>query len=138
MKKVRIMDFFVLAFALLLGFGIVFFFGACGPKEDGSWMACHWAERAVLVLGILCSLLALLKLFCANDGVKLGLSVAIFCISLAAFFVPGRIFSLCKNIQMRCHLLMKPSVLVVTVLLCLFCLLDIIFLFRKVYPKVSR
>ena len=27
--------------------GIRTFFAPCGPKEDGSWMSCHWAGQAV-------------------------------------------------------------------------------------------
>lgn len=135
MKKVRAIDFIVLIFSLILCLGCAFVFGACGPKEDGSWMVCHWAEKAVIMLGALCSILALLKVVCANDGVRLGLAAAIFCNSLTAVFVPGRIFPLCKIAQMRCHLIMKPAVFTVGILLCALCLLDALLLFKKVYSK---
>lgn len=138
MKKVRLMDLAVLLASLILCFGTAFAFSACGPKEDGSWMMCHWAERVVVLLGAICSLLAFAKLVCARDGVMLGLAVAIFFNSLSAVFVPGRIIPLCKMANMRCHLVMKPSVFTVAILLCLLCLLDSALLFRKVYSRKSN
>ncbi|MBP5575264.1 MAG: DUF4418 family protein [Treponema sp.] len=135
MKKVRFMDLVLLLVSLILCLGTAFAFSACGPKEDGSWMLCHWAERVVVLQGAICSLLALAKLVCARDGVRLGLGAAIFFNSLAALFVPGRIIPLCKMASMRCHLIMKPSVFTVAILLCLLCLLDAALLFRKVYPR---
>ena len=137
MKKVRFMDLAVLLASLILCFGTAFVFSACGPKEDGSWMMCHWAERVVVLLGAICALLAFAKLVCARDGGRLGLAVAIFFNSLSAVFVPGRIIPLCKMANMRCHLVMKPSVFTVAILLCLLCLLDSALLFGKVYSRKS-
>lgn len=138
MKKVRPMDFALLLASLILCLGAAFVFSACGPKEDGSWMMCHWAERVVVLQGAICSLLALARLVSFRDGVKLGLGTAIFLNSLAALFVPGRIIPLCKMANMRCHLVMKPSVFTVAILLCLLCLLDSALLFRKVYSRKSN
>jgi len=90
------------------------------------------------LLGALCSVFSLVKLICANDGVRLGLTISIFCNSLAAVFVPGRIFPLCKIAQMRCHLVMKPAVFAVGVLLCALCLIDAVLLFKKVYAKERK
>ncbi|MBO5574333.1 MAG: DUF4418 family protein, partial [Clostridium sp.] len=40
----------IISFLFLIGTKTIF--GPCGPKEDGSFMTCHWAGQALF--GIAC------------------------------------------------------------------------------------
>ncbi len=137
MKKIRIIDFIPVIFALVLSVGAAFFFHACGPKNDGSWMLCHWAERSVVLLGSLATVFALVKLFSPDTGVKLGLSVAVFFVAVSAVFVPGNLIPLCKMPDMACRLLFKPGVLSIGLLLAALSLVDSILLIKKISGEKS-
>ncbi|MBR5965181.1 MAG: DUF4418 family protein [Treponema sp.] len=135
MKKIRAIDLILFVFALVLGIGTALLFHACGPKSDGSWMLCHWAERVVLLLSGFAIVLAALKVFAANEGVKLGLVAAIFLAALSAAFVPGNLIPLCKMAGMECRSIFQPAVLSISLLLAALSLFDGFLLFRTVYNK---
>ena len=63
MKKVkeRTAGIVMTVLSLLLTIGSKTIFSACGPKEDGSWMTCHWAEQAVFGMGIVLTLIKLCR-----------------------------------------------------------------------------
>ena len=68
MKKTGlILDVVLCVLSAVLCFGTKFLFHACAPKEDGSWMACHWAEQTVFGLGITLLILSILT-FVFKDG----------------------------------------------------------------------
>ena len=56
--------------------GTKFIFHACGKKDDGSYMACHWAEQAVFAIGISIVIISLLVLFIKNRKFKAGAAAA--------------------------------------------------------------
>lgn len=111
--------------ALLLTIGAFTFFKACGDM-DGKFMACHWAQNAVVLIGIVLSVLALIRIFIADEGLKTGLSIAVFVLSVSAAFVPDTVINLCMMKDMACHTTFKPAVIVVSAVLALAALADII------------
>lgn len=111
--------------ALLLTIGAFTFFNACGDM-DGKFMACHWAQNAVVLIGIVLSVLALIRLFITDEGLKTGLSIAVFVLSVSAAFVPDTVINLCMMKDMACHTTFKPAVIVVSAVLALAALADII------------
>ena len=129
-KNIHIPDilYFVLSAAFLLG--SVFVFNTCGPKDDGSWMVCHWAGRMVSAMAILLTVLAL-QIVLFPSEIKAGLYTACFGVSVLTAFIPGHIIKLCMMKTMRCHLISEPSVIVCSVVLAVYSLVRVILLLRK-------
>ena len=111
MKK-NILGIAELLTALLLTIGSVTFFKACGEHE-GKFMACHWAQNAVTLIGIVLSASALLRILLKNTGIKTGLSIGAFLLSVSVIFIPNNVISLCMMDSMRCHSIFEPAVIVI-------------------------
>lgn len=84
-------------------------FQVCGPKEDGSFMKCQWAWRAAVTTSSVILLNALVHLIVWNEGIKTGISVSIFTISVANIFLVGTIIPLCGMETMVCRSLTHPG-----------------------------
>lgn len=120
----------VLLCALLL-IGVLSFFAPCGPKEDGSWMSCHWAGRAVTGTAALLLALALGKtIFRSREG-KAAFSVSLILGSLLAMLLPGRLIGLCMMADMRCRSVFSPAVTAVSLCILVISLIDTVILLRK-------
>ena len=111
MKK-NILGIAELILAALLTVGSVTVFKACGG-HDGKFMACHWAQNSVTLIGIVITLLALLRIILKNRGVKAGLAIGVFLISVSVIFIPNNVISLCMMDSMRCHTTFRPAVTVI-------------------------
>ena len=101
--------------ALVLTIGAFTFFKACG-EHDGKFMACHWAQNAVTLIGVLLIISALIRLFTRDNGVRAGIAVTQFLLSAAAALIPGTIINLCMMETMRCHTIFKPAVIILAVI----------------------
>ena len=55
--------------ALVLTIGAFTFFKACG-EHDGKFMACHWAQNAVILAGIVLTALALVRIVFPDEKIK--------------------------------------------------------------------
>ena len=117
-EKPEVIDLIMPAFGILLAAGILTVFQPCGARDDGSWMSCHWAGRAVAGVAGGMVVLSLLRLFLGSGG-KVALSV------LAALF-PGHLIDLCMMRGMRCHALMKPYAVILSGLIGLTALADFV------------
>ena len=111
MKK-NLLGIVELILAALLTVGTVTFFKACGEHE-GKFMPCHWAQNAVTLIGIVITLLALLRIILKNSGIKAGLAIGVFLISVSVIFIPNNAISLCMMDTMRCQTIFKPGVIVI-------------------------
>ena len=85
--------------------------GPCPVMPDGRFMVCYWAGQAVLGVGIVLVVLSLLHLAFKNDGMKLGLDLAVIADAALLMFIPNRLIPLCIKNHMRCHTVMEPYVL---------------------------
>ncbi|HCJ42088.1 DUF4418 family protein [uncultured Ruminococcus sp.] len=110
MKK-NILGIAELLTALLLTIGSFTIFKACGAHE-GKYMACHWAQNAVTLIGTVITLLALLRILLKNKGIKAGLASGVFLLAVSVIFIPDSVISLCMMDTMRCHTIFKPTVIV--------------------------
>lgn len=126
MKKISFTDIFFFILSLTLVFGTAFVFHACGQKDDGSWMRCHWAENVVIAIGIALSVLAISRFLISDQKIKAGLSLSFLAFSLLSAFVPGVVIPLCMIKDMRCHTIMRPSVVVISILIFIVSLVDFI------------
>jgi len=116
MKKIMIPDVILCILSAVLCFGTKFGFHACGPKEDGGWMACHWAEQAVFGLGIVMLVLSIMMTFLLKDGkTKSGIALSLAGMAALALAVPNHLIMLCMMTDMRCHSVMKPAVMIISI-----------------------
>ena len=78
-------------------------------------MACHWAERALLGVGLALTAISLLQLVISNPRVSKGLNLAVLPLAILTALIPGVLIRLCGMLDMRCHTIFKPAVLVFSV-----------------------
>lgn len=130
MKKVSFIDVALLILALILCLGSHFVFHACPAKADGSWMVCHWAERVVTALGAVFVILSAARFF-FESKVKAGLSLSFIPLSIVTALVPGVIVNLCMMKDMHCHTVLRPGVIVLSILICALSVVDILLLQKK-------
>ena len=116
MKHNRFGDLLVLVLSGLFLIGILFVFHPCGPKEDGTWMSCHCAGVAVAVCAGLMTVLSALRLALPSPKSRILLSILTILISIAAAVIPGNVIGLCMMADMRCRAVMRPAVIVFSVL----------------------
>ena len=118
-----------LSLAYLLG--VLFVFSPCGPKEDGTWMNCHWAGVAIAWLAGGMTALCVLRLVLRGARARMACSLALLPLAVAAFMVPGRIVPMCMSLDMRCHAVMAPAAAVFSALVALAALADGFLLFVR-------
>ena len=116
MKKINITDVCLLVFSAALCLGVKLVFHACGMKEDGSWMNCHWAEQAVFAISIGLTVTAGLRLLLSRQ-VKAGAALAMSVVSVMTALLPGVFVRLCMMDTMRCHAVMRPAVIILCALI---------------------
>ncbi len=121
MKKISlILDAVLCVLSALLCFGTKYLFHACPPKEDGSWMACHWAEQTVFGLGLVLLILSLVMTCAIKDQkVKSGIALSLEGIAAMALVTPNYLIHLCMMTDMRCHAVMKPAVMIISIIIIL-------------------
>lgn len=130
-KRIGATDIVLAALALALLIGILTFLKPCGPKDDGSWMTCHWAGRAVTGVSAALFVMALVHIF-VDDRVKQGLDIAAAVTAVLAIIIPGRLIDLCMMDTMRCRAVMTPGVIVLSVLTVAAAAVDYLILRKKV------
>lgn len=129
--NIGVSDIVLAAVSVIFIAGFFSFFGACGPKADGSWMMCHWAGQIEKGLSIVLAVISLARLFVKNSKVKLGLSLSIVPVAVFAALVPGHIIHLCMMKTMRCHTIMHPAVVVISGVLIVTAVIDSIIQSKK-------
>ena len=130
MKKVSVSDVILLVLSLILAFGSHFVFHACPAKPDGSWMVCHWAEHVVTALGAVFAVLCVARFF-FESKTKLGISLSFVPLAVVTALVPGVIVNLCKMKEMNCHIVMRPAVIVTSILILIVSIVDFIILKKE-------
>ena len=105
----------MLIISAVLFVGSFTFIKTCGPMEDGSWMTCHWAGRAITAVSCVMTVLSLISIIAKNIGVKLGLTIGTVANAVICALLPGRIISTCMMSDMQCNAVTKP----VTAVLCI-------------------
>ena len=106
--KLSVPALIILALAVLMAIGSATFLGPC-VHEDGSFGACHWAGKALLGIGLLMAVQALLALALRSHAARLGLFMAMVPTAALGVFIPGTLIDLCRMDTMRCRAVMQPS-----------------------------
>ena len=131
MKKTKTADGIGVVMLVINAFmmiGIKSFFAPCGKKDDGSWMVCHWAGRAVIGVSLLLMILSLLFILMRDTKIKTGISIAMIPAALLNYLIPGTLISLCLKETMRCHTTMAPAVRILSAVIAVIALAEIILL----------
>ena len=111
MKKTPIPALIILVLALVMAIGSQSFLGPC-VHEDGSFGACHWAGRMLLGVGGLLAVLAVLALVLPKE--RRGLYLAMVPASLLGLMTPGTLIALCGMATMRCRMVMRPAMMIIS------------------------
>ena len=130
-NKIRMTDIALIVLSALFLAGNRTLFGACGPKEDGSFMTCHWAGEALFGAACLLMVLALLHLVIFSRSVRMGLDLAIIAASAYAMAVPGILIHLCMMPSMHCRMVMRPASIAFSVLILSAAALDLVMREKK-------
>lgn len=114
------------AISLLLMIGVMTVFNACGPKDDGTFMHCHDAQKAAASCGAVTTVLLTVSAFIRNKAVRIVLDSVVLILSGVTFFIPGTIMPMCMMNTMRCYSVMQPFVRIMTVILAITVICEII------------
>ena len=120
-----------LVFALSLSAGVMTGFRACSAKEDGSFMHCHDVQMDVFWIGVVLSILAFVSILTKSRILIMGINGLSILLALGAFFLPGRIMTMCLMETMRCYTLMKPYVSVMSLLIIACSLAQLVLIMRS-------
>ena len=129
--RVGITDILLAVLCAVLLAGTITFLAPCGPKDDGSWMNCHWAGRVNTALAAVLLTMAVMHLAAPMGGIKLGLDLAMLPAGVLATQVSGHVISLCMMETMRCQSVMKPGVMVLGLLITAAAAWDLVIRLRK-------
>lgn len=94
----------------------------------GKIMKCFWTGRAEVGVGCLIIAIGILMLFCQKIFLRMGLSMAIACISLFALAIPTVLIGVCDNQMMRCNMGAKPALVLLSLLLFIVALVNTFYL----------
>lgn len=109
----NLLSILLLVLSVFLTFGTEFLFHGCDPKADGSFMMCHWAQRAVVGTGVVLIVLYILSLVVKDRKIRSAFIISGIPVTILAMLLPGKVMHLCMSNTMRCHTVMQPSVLAV-------------------------
>ena len=132
-KKINIgaSDIILLVLSAVFLIGIRTFFAPCGPKDDGSWMTCHWAGQAITGIASVLLVISVIHMFVKDAKVKQGLAIAMIPTALFSVILPGNMIGLCMMNTMRCHSVMRPASIIVSVLVIAAAAFDLLVQGRK-------
>lgn len=125
-RKIGATDIAFLLVSAVFLVGILTFFKPCGPKDDGSFMTCHWAGNAVAGTAAVLVIIAIAHLVVSDAKIKTGLSIAAIPVAVLAAVIPGNLIKLCMMDTMRCHAVMHPAAVVTAVLVMIVAVIDLV------------
>ena len=99
------------AFAAILIAGVATFAGPCAFHEGQEPTSCIWASRALLGIGAVIAVLAIVRIFETDEGERRGLSLSCGLLGFLAAALPGPIIALCADPSMHCNEVMRPFVM---------------------------
>jgi len=109
MKKQIIPGCVMLVLSLVISIGSFTFLSPC-VHEDGSVGACWWAGRALLGLGCLLGVLAVLTL--VSGRARFGAYLSSIAVCVLGILTPGTLINLCRMSSMHCRAVMQPAMII--------------------------
>ena len=114
MKKTQITEIIMIAAEAVLLIGNNTWFKVCGPKDDGSFMACHWAGRMVTACALLLLALSIAHFIFKDLKAKAAADLSVGLTALMTLLTPGMIINLCGMPEMMCRAHTQPWVIVLS------------------------
>ena len=130
-RSIGVSDIILLVLSVVFLIGILTFFAPCSPRDDGSWMTCHWAGQAVTGIAAVLLVISVIHLVVKDAKVKQGLALAMIPVALFSIILPGNMIDLCMMDTMRCRSVMRPATLIVSVLVIVSAAFDLILQRKK-------
>ncbi len=130
-KSAFVTDILLFLASIFFSIGVKFIFHACGKKDDGTYMACHWAEQAVFAISIAIAVISVIVLVVKNRYFKAGAAAAVIPCALMAAVIPNNMINLCMMNTMRCHSTMRPFIIISAVIIIILAIADIVLNTRK-------
>ena len=128
MKKHIIPAMILLILSLVIVIGSQTFLSPC-VHEDGSFGPCHWAGQALMGLGCVVGILAILSL-CVQKA-RWGTYMSALPVCVLGILTPGTLIDLCHMSTMRCRMVMQPAMIILFSAALLCALTGAIFTARK-------
>ena len=128
MNKSIVPAMILLILSIVIIFGSQTFLSPC-IHEDGSFGSCHWAGQALLGLGCVAGILAILSL-CVQKA-RLGTYMSALPVCGLGILTPGTLIDLCHMSTMRCRMVMQPAMILLFSAALLCALTGAIFTARK-------
>ena len=129
--KIGVSDIVLFVVSAFFLIGILTVFAPCGPKEDGSFMTCHWAGLSVAGNAAVLAALSILHMILPDRAVKTGVSLACIPVAVLAAMTPQYIIHMCMMDTMRCHAVMRPAAIVMSILVIAASIFDVVTQKRK-------
>ena len=109
MKKQTIPAVILLVISLVIAIGSQSFLSPC-VHEDGSFGVCYWAGQALLGLGCVLGVLAVLSLL--SRSARFGVYLSALPLCVLGILTPGTLIGLCHMSTMRCRMVMQPAMMI--------------------------
>ena len=109
MKKQIIPAIILLAISVIIAIGSQTFLSSC-IHEDGTFGACHWAGQAMLGLGCVLAVQAVLTM-CVRR-LRSGAYICALPVCAMGILTPGTLIDLCHMSTMRCRAVMQPAMII--------------------------
>ena len=126
-------------FSLILAVSVFTFASPCeeviGSDGASSWMTCHWMAQAVFGLALAMTAINFMSMCFISRRIKIGLSVAVLPVALAAMAMPTLLIGVCHHADAHCVMITQPVVLVFSVLIMVLSLLNALMQFRHVQAR---
>ena len=106
-KKFPIISLAAAVLALVLAVGVATAFGACGMKEDGTWMHCHDTQTAIMACGAVITVALAAATFLKAKGARIALYVIAIIGCIVVLALPS-VMPMCMVDTMRCQSVMAP------------------------------
>lgn len=104
--KQKITSIGTLIVGLLLAVGPQFIFKPCPTTEK--FMKCFWSCKALIVVGAVVAIIALLQLMAKEGETKKMLSIVALALLVSAILIPTVIIGGCQKPEMACKMLTFP------------------------------
>ena len=114
----------ILIICLVITFGVEFIFRSCGAQEDGGYMACHWAQQAVMAAGIILTVQAAALVCTSDKKIQQIISLTIAGGAIVTALIPNIMINLCMMPTMHCNAVMRPWTIVCCVVLFIVCVIN--------------
>ncbi|WP_294964239.1 DUF4418 family protein [uncultured Gilliamella sp.] len=105
-------------------------------SPSGTIMKCFWTARAEVGIGIVVLAIGLLMLFSRTVFVRMGLSMALACISFFTAAIPTILIGVCPGAMMLCNMGTKPALILLSASLLVVAIINTLYL-NKASKKLN-